>query len=148
MSRGVQERIVQPGDDAYLERVWELKERIRRSDGVLKQNRGYFEREYRQQTAYLLLSGDDSNEVVAFAVIHSDGYLSLFGVARGHRRQGVGTALVESLLEDYPTVTCHTRASNQSAVAFCEHVGFDVVRRIVNYYPDGTDALFLRLARD
>ncbi|MFA9518692.1 GNAT family N-acetyltransferase [Halopenitus sp. H-Gu1] len=147
MTRNVEERRIPPGDDAHLAQAWELKERIRRSDGVLKQARAYFGTEYRQRTVYLLLFPNDQEEVVAFAVIHEDGYLSLFGVAPEHRRQGLGTRLIEALVDDYDTITLHTRASNRGAIEFYKHAGFTVQRRIQNYYPDGTDALLFRLER-
>lgn len=140
------ERVVPPGDDAYRKQVWTVKEQIRRSDGVLVQTRRYFYREYRQHTVYLLVA-ENGEEVVAFAVIHGDGYLSLLGVVPEYRRQGLGTRLIEALLDDYPTITCHTRATNRAAVAFYEHLGFAVERRIPNYYRDDTDALYLRLER-
>lgn len=139
----IEERVVPPGNDAYLEQTWDLKQRIQNVDGVLKQGRAYFDREYRGETVYLLLV-DDGREVVAFAVIHADGYLSLLGVAPGERRQGLGSQLIETLLEDYSTVTCHTRATNRQAIEFYDHVGFTVEERIDGYYRDGTDALYLR----
>lgn len=148
MTRNVEERRIPPEDDAHLAQVWELKERIRRSDGVLRQTPGYFETEYRQQTAYLLLSPNDRAEVLAFAVIHEDGYLSLFGVDPEHRRQGLGTHLIESLTADYDTISLHTRATNQGAIEFYERAGFTVQRRIEDYYQDGTDAIALRFERD
>ena len=46
------------------------------------------------------------------------------------------------------TVTCHARATNESALSFYEHVGFEVRRRIDNYYEDGGDAYYLRLGQD
>lgn len=88
MTRSVEERTVPPGDDTYLEQTWELKERIRRSDRVLKQSRAYFETEYRQETVYLLLSPDNRNQVVAFAVVHADGYLSLLASTPGADGRG------------------------------------------------------------
>lgn len=144
MASNIEERVILPGDDAHLRQAWELKEQIRRTDGVLEQNRTYFVTEYSQQTAYLLLSSDRREELVAFAVIHEDGYLSLFGVAPEHRRQGLGTRLMEALTDDYSTITLHTRATNEGAVEFYKHAGFTVQRRISEYYQDGTDALFLR----
>lgn len=147
MTPSVNERTVPPGDDTYLEQTWKLKERIRRSDGVLKQPRAYFETEYRQETVYLLLLPDDHNQVIAFAVMHANGYLSLLGVAPEHRRKGLGTRLIQLLLNDHSVITCHTRATNQEARRFYLHDGFTVQRRIDDYYPDGTAALSLRLDR-
>lgn len=138
----VEELVVPADETTHMGAVWRLKERIRESDGALKQPRGQFERAYGEQRDYLLLSGDG---IVAFGVVHADGYLSLLGVSPRHRRSGLGTALLDSIAADYPTITCHTRATNDGVIAFYEQAGFEVVRRIDAYYPDGTDGLFLRL---
>lgn len=148
MTCNSKERRIPPGDDAYLGRAWELKEQIRRTDGVLQQSRSYFVREYSQQTAYLLLSSNGREGVVAFAVIHEDGYLSLFGVAPEHRRQGLGTRLVETLTEYYDTITLHTRARNEGTLEFYKQAGFTIQRCISDYYQDGTDAFSLRFEDD
>lgn len=148
MTRNVEVRIDPPGDDAQLREAWAVKERIRRSDGVLEQTRAYFETEYRRQTAYLLLSPNGREAVVAFGVIREDGYLTLFGVAPDHRRQGLGTRPVEALTDNYDTITLHTRATNREAIEFYEHTGFSVRRRIGDYYRDGTDALEFGFERD
>jgi ribosomal protein S18 acetylase RimI-like enzyme len=42
-------------------------------------------------------------------------------------------------------VTCHARASNERALGFYEHLGFEVSRHIENYYEDGGDAYYLKL---
>jgi ribosomal-protein-alanine N-acetyltransferase len=148
MTRSVEERSIPPGDDAHLAQAWRLKERIRRTDGVLKQTRAYFEMEYRQQTARLLLSQNGQGEVVAFAVVREDGHLTLFGVAPEYRRRGLGTQLMESLTDDYDTIILHTRATNRGATEFYRHAGFTVQRHIEDYYQDGTDAVELRFERD
>ena len=52
---------------------------------------------------------------------------------------------VTVLVEDVDAVTCHARASNENALRFYEHIGFEVRRRIDNYYEDGGDAYYLKL---
>ena len=42
-------------------------------------------------------------------------------------------------------MTCHARTSNDAALGFYRHLGFETVRRIDNYYEDGGDAYYLRL---
>jgi ribosomal protein S18 acetylase RimI-like enzyme len=148
MTCNVTEHVIPPEDEQYLSESWVLKEQIRLTNGVLRQNRSYFVREYRQQTAYLLLSSNGEEEVVAFAVIHDDGYLSLLGVAPEHRRQRLGTRLMARLVDDYDTITLHTRATNEAAIEFYTQAGFTVPRRISEYYQDGTDAVFLRFDAD
>ncbi|MXR20797.1 GNAT family N-acetyltransferase [Halobacterium bonnevillei] len=115
---------------------------------MLEQTRAYFETEDRRQTAYLLLSPNGRDAVVAFGVIREDGYLTLFTVAPDHRRQGLGTRLMAALTDDYDAITLHTRATNREAIEFCEHTGFSVQRRIEDYYRGGTDALELGFERD
>lgn len=149
MTANLEKRTILPGENTLLADVWELKEQIRRSDDVLRQARGYFEREYRNHTAYLLQKSDPEvqADIAAFAVIHDDGYLSLFGVDPDLRRQGLGICLLDAFLDVHDIVTLHTRASNQGAIEFYEDAGFRVEERVGNYYQDGGDALLLQLTR-
>ena len=140
MVRDLEDAVVPAGRDDRLDAVWRLKERIRREDGALKQPRDHFERAYRRSRVSLLLDGD---AVVAFGVVQGGDYLSLFGVSPDHRRRGLGTRLLESILADAGTLACHTRADNRAAVGFYADRGFAVVRHIDSYYPDGTDGLLL-----
>lgn len=145
MSEQRTERQVPPGEDGRLEAAWRLKERIHRREGVLAQRRNFFVTQYRRSTDYLeTVDGG----LVGFAVVRSDGYLSMLGVDPDHRREGVGRRLVARAAADFDRVTCHTRASNDAAVAFYTELGFAVDRRVDNYYRDGDDALLLALAAD
>lgn len=139
---------VPPGDADCLEQVWLTKERIRQRDGALMQRRKYFEREYRRQRAYLLRPPGEPSTVVGFAVIHQNGYLSLFGVDPQRRREGLGTRLLDALQGDHAVVHCHTRASNEGVVSFYQYAGFTVEGRHENYYGNGDDALELRYVGD
>ncbi len=144
MSREVELEVVDSGEDDHRDVVWGIKERIRREDGSLKQNRSYFEREYRRHRVYLLRETTDRKRIVAFAIVHPSGYLSLLGVSPSERRRGLGTRLLERIAEDYRSIRCHTRAANQGVREFYASAGFSLERKIVNYYKDGADALELR----
>lgn len=142
MSVNVDSRVVSPGDDAFVDDAWALKEDIRRVDGVLKQRRRFFEDAYRrsQVDAYLV---DD--ELVAFAAVRRDGYILFLAVAPEYRGEGFGKRLVADVAGEHDTVTCHARTTNEDALAFYEHLGFEIERRIDNYYEDGGDAYYLKL---
>jgi len=132
-------------DGTHVEEAWKLKERIHESEGVLKQRRGFFVRAYRRAGSHLYFAGE---ELVAFAAVRRDGYILFLAVAPGYRGDGFGRRLVADVLDEHGTVTCHTRVSNDRAMGFYDHLGFEVVRRIDGYYEDGGDAVYLRLSED
>jgi len=141
----VETRTVGPGSDEYLEAAWELKERIRRSEGVLKQRRGFFADAYRRSRVHVLLADE---EVVGFAAVRRDGYILFLAIAAEYRGQGFGQRLIARVAEEHDTITCHARASNEEALGFYESLGFEIRRRIDNYYEDGGDAYYLKLGED
>ncbi|USZ67757.1 GNAT family N-acetyltransferase [Halorussus salilacus] len=148
MSVNVDTEIARPGDESYVEEAWQLKERIRESEGVLKQRRGFFVDAYRRSTVHLLLAGEagsDDGTLMGFAAVRRDGYILFLAVSPEFRGEGVGKRLVGKVAENSDSVTCHARASNENALGFYEHLGFEVERRIDNYYEDGGDALYLKL---
>jgi len=53
VSVNVETRVSGPGSDDRLEDAWDLKETIRRSEGVLKQRRSFFADAYRRSTVHL-----------------------------------------------------------------------------------------------
>jgi ribosomal protein S18 acetylase RimI-like enzyme len=139
-------RAIGTGDDAFVEDAWELKERIRREEGVLKQRRGFFVDAYRKAKVYALVdpsAGDGS--VVGFAATRTDGYILFLAVDPDYRGEGFGRRLVAAVADEHSSVTCHARATNEAALAFYKHLGFEVERRIESYYEDRGDAYYLRL---
>ncbi|MFB6133622.1 MAG: GNAT family N-acetyltransferase [Halanaeroarchaeum sp.] len=142
MSVTLDKREVPPGQDDYLTPSWELKERVREEQGLLKQRWGFFADAYRRSTVHLFVDDDD---VVGFAAARHDGYLLFLAVDPAYRGQGFGKRLVGAVAESNDTVTCHARTSNEDALAFYQHLGFSIVRRIENYYEDGAPAYYLRL---
>jgi ribosomal protein S18 acetylase RimI-like enzyme len=156
VSVNVDFEIARPGDDSYVEPAWQLKERIRREEDVLKQRKGFFTDAYRRSTVHLLVTregrgsserGSDGGDekLMGFAAVRRDGYILFLAVSPEFRGEGVGKRLVGQVAENHDSVTCHARASNQNALGFYEHLGFEVERHIENYYEDGGDAYYLKL---
>ncbi len=144
MSVHVQRRVVDPSADEYVDRAWQLKERIREEDGVLRQRRRFFESAYKRSSVYLYLDRG-TDRLVGFAAVRRDGYILFLAVSPEYRGEGFGKRLVASVADDYSTVTCHARTTNQGALEFYRHLGFEVTRRIDSYYEDGGDAYYLQL---
>ncbi|QDX41609.1 N-acetyltransferase [Salarchaeum sp. JOR-1] len=143
MSVTVEKRVVPRGDDDYLQEAWELKEEIREEESLLKQRWRFFADAYERATVYAYVAGDDT--LAGFAAARRDGYILFLAVAPDYRGEGFGERLVAAVAEDAETVSCHARASNENALAFYKHLGFEVERRIENYYEDGGTAYYLRL---
>lgn len=147
MSVNVERRVIDPGNDDHVEAVWDLKERIRDEEGVLKQRRGFFNDAYRRATVYLYATQDDDGErLIGFAASRRDGYILFLAIAPEFRGQGFGERLVGEVAEDHRSVSCHARTTNQNALEFYQHLGFEVERRIDRYYEDGGSAYYLKLA--
>ena len=141
--------IVESGSDEYVGSAWELKERIREQEGVLKQRRGFFTDAYRRATVHLLFAGDHdadaADALIGFAAVRRDGYVLFLAIDGDHRGEGFGGRLIATVAEEHDTVTCHARATNEAAVAFYKHIGFEVERHIEHYYEDGGAAYYLKL---
>ncbi len=140
----VETSVVPSRDDRYVEEAWELKERIRQEEGVLKQRRPFFVEAYRRGTCHLIIDPIEE-KLVGFATTRSGGYLLFLAVSPEYRGQGFGRELVSAVAEEYGTITCHARVTNETALDFYDHLGFEIVRRIESYYEDGGDAYYLRL---
>ena len=146
MSVTVEVRTVDPGSDEHVAAAWDLKERINDREGVLKQRRDFFENAYRRSTVYCCVAS--GSRLVGFAAVRRDGYILFLAVDPDWRSQGIGRLLVGQVAEDQRSVTCHARTSNENALQFYEHLGFDITRRIDGYYEDGGDAYYLKLGED
>jgi ribosomal protein S18 acetylase RimI-like enzyme len=142
VSVNVEKRVDGPGRDDHVGSAWDLKERIRQEEGVLKQARGFFVDAYRRSTTHLLFVDET---LAAFASVRRDGYILFLAVGPEFRGEGYGERLVAEVAADHKTVTCHARTTNEPALGFYRHLGFQVERRIDNYYEDGGDAYYLKL---
>lgn len=141
----MRKRVDRPGEADHVAAAWDLKERIREEEGVLRQRRGFFTDAYRRSSTHLLFEDDT---LVAFASVRRDGYILFLAVAPEARGRGYGERLVAEVAEDNRSVTCHARTTNTEALGFYEHLGFEVKRHIENYYEDGGDAYYLKLGED
>jgi len=142
VSVNVEKRTDPPGNAEHLQTAWDLKERIQRSEGVLRQRRGFFTDAYRRSTTHLILEDD---AVIAFASVRRDGYVLFLAVDPQHRGRGLAERLIADVAAEYNSVSCHARTTNEQALGFYEHIGFEVERRITSYYEDGGDAYYLTL---
>ncbi|WP_049927017.1 GNAT family N-acetyltransferase [Halopiger goleimassiliensis] len=145
MSVNIDSRVVTPGSDDFVEEAWELKETINRREDVLKQRYDFFTDAYRRSTVYCYLQDGD---LIGFAAVRRDGYILFLAVDPEHRGEGIGKKLVARVADDHETITCHARTSNENALQFYEHLGFEIKRRIDDYYEDGGDAYYLKLGAD
>ncbi len=142
MSVTLERRTIPPGEDEGLQAAWELKEHIRDAEDLLKQRWGFFADAYRKATVYAFF---DEERLVGFAAARGDGYILFLGIHPDYRGQGLGERLIAAIADETNGVSCHARVSNQNALSFYEHLGFERVRRIEDYYEDGADAFYLRL---
>ncbi|ARS91167.1 GNAT family N-acetyltransferase [Natrarchaeobaculum aegyptiacum] len=145
MSVNIDSRVVTPGSDDFVDDAWDLKEEINRREGVLKQRRDFFTDAYRRSTVHCYLQNGD---LIGFAAVRRDGYILFLAVDPTHQGEGIGKNLVARVADDHDTVTCHARTTNENALQFYEHLGFEIRRRIDNYYEDGGDAYYLKLGAD
>ena len=144
MSVNVESRVVDRGDDEYEDAAGQLKEQIRQEDGVLHQRRGFFRDAYRRSRVYVYIDRS-SDHLIGFAAVRSDGYILFLAVNRNYRGHGFGKRLIARVTREYSSVSCHARTTNEEAIGFYEHLGFDIRRRVDNYYEDGGDAFYLSL---
>lgn len=148
MSVTVEATRVERGDDEFVDAAWDLKEHIRTEEGILRQRRRFFENAYRRSTVYVYYDPGHDPDLIGFAAVRRDGYILFLAVDPASRNEGFGKRLVARAVNEYESVSCHARTTNESAMQFYRHIGFTVERRIGNYYEDGGDAYYLTLGDD
>ena len=94
------------------------------------------------------------SQVVGFALVRcvsDEGELLFIVVGAPHRSSGLGTMLLESLLEEIgkrgiQTLFLEVSEANLAAQRLYEKLGFERIGLRERYYPDGTSALVLSKA--
>jgi len=143
MSTLMRTKIVEQGRSSYVNQAWELKERIRERQGVLRQDRRFFIDSYTEARVYCLV--DDSDILHGFAAMRNNGYLMFLAVDPKQQGEGFGQLLLREAANSYPVITCHVRVTNENAIGFYEALGFNRVHREEGYYEDGGEAYYLSL---
>jgi [ribosomal protein S18]-alanine N-acetyltransferase len=119
--------------------------------------RRMFEWDLRQsEITRIYVARNQVDQVVAFCscwLVFDELHIHSLAVARGHRRQGVATALLDHVLADAVRQGAHratleVRRSNAPALSLYERLGFYVSGTRPNYYSQPVeDALILWLDR-
>ena len=100
----------------------------------------------------VVLVAHEVDRIVGMAsarVLGAEAHVIRLAVDGGHRRRGVGRALLDGLVRwsesaGAPALLLEVRAGNAAALALYADAGFAVEGTRPRYYPDGEDALLLR----
>ncbi|MGM0606369.1 MAG: GNAT family N-acetyltransferase, partial [Halobacteriota archaeon] len=82
------------------------------------------------------------------ASVRRDGYILFLAVSPDARGRGYAEQLIAEIATRNRSVTCHARTTNENALGFYQHLGFEIRRRIDGYYEDGGDAYYLKLGSE
>lgn len=132
--------------ESGLNEAWQVKEQIRHHQGLLQQAWSFFRRAYREGDVYHAI--DETDEILGFAIMNKDDYLSLLAVHPECQGIGIGKQLIREIQSDYQRISCHTRVSNTKAIQFYESIGFEVVTVHTAYYDNDDDAYILESFSD
>ncbi|MFB6346493.1 MAG: ribosomal protein S18-alanine N-acetyltransferase [bacterium] len=109
-------------------------------------------RDYAQNpSSYFYVMEDDNSIVGHLGLWRRDDHVHVttLAVRSDHRRQGVGTSLINRVREDFPDrdITLEVRKSNDTAQQFYKKLGFQVTGRRPDYYTNnGEDAIVMSLS--
>ena len=86
--------------------------------------------------------------VVAERIARGRGHIITIDVREHGRRRGVGSALLNSAEERFrlakiSAIRLETAVDNVGALSFYKRHGYNVIRTVPRYYPNGVDALLL-----
>lgn len=99
------------------------------------------EEELYNPCACFIVAVDENDNVLGYAGLHvaaDEGYIDNIAVTADHRKEGIGTALLNTFMafgrEHLRFLTLEVRASNEEAISFYRSRGFREVGRRENYY--------------
>ena len=73
-----------------------------------------------------------------------EGLIASIAVLPNFRRKGIGTSLMEKMMEKMEEVKVQVRKSNRAAIKFYKKLGFIKKGFIENCYQDGEDAIVMK----
>ncbi len=100
----------------------------------------------------LFLVAETREGIVGYAAgvlrLNDIGHIVSIAVAKRWRRKGIGTRLIKELEKRFKEKNMRAsrlevRVSNKPAIRLYEKLGYKIIDRIKNYYPDGEDAYFM-----
>jgi ribosomal-protein-alanine N-acetyltransferase len=114
------------------------------------------ERLLQQYPDTFLVAADGSRKLAGYCVFALEGklvHLISIAVLPGHRRNGVGSALLQNLImfskrHDVKELWLEVNLGNKEAIRLYEKFGFARAMILENYYSDGSAALRMRLSLD
>jgi ribosomal-protein-alanine N-acetyltransferase len=91
-----------------------------------------------------------SNQVDGYIVFSADGHIISMAVRPQKRREGIGTRLVQKVIDQCSgkSLRLEVRVSNVGAQRFYLNLDFRIKARIVGYYHDGEDAFLMERSAD
>lgn len=138
--------IIQPFSSSDIEEVTEI-ERISFKDPW---SRGMFVREIGSDNFYVLREKSTNQLLGYFGYwqIFDEFHIINLAVATCYRRQGIGSLILNHLLEIVKKKNCkrvilEVRSTNIPAQKLYSKFGFEIIGKRKNYYSDGEDALIL-----
>jgi len=104
------------------------------------------------QAAAECLVAEDGKKIIGFLISEENpplGHIITLDVAESHRRQGVGTQLLQEseahlAFREVRTVLLETATTNQAGIAFWERHGYRREAVLKNYYSGRLDAFEMR----
>ena len=121
-----------------------------REEGVLGMFKTLFSRKYTSKVAVnnISLSINDG-EIVGYIIFwvkeEGLGHIIALAVDKKFRRQHIATRLLMMAISifkniDIHRITLEVKSHNEIAVSFYQKFGFEIDRKVPNYYEDGSDA--------
>lgn len=90
----------------------------------------------------VVLIAKENDRLVGFCVtdvVDGEGYVGLIAVDAAWRRQGIAGRMMRQVLTQIPTVLLDVRSANQTAIAFYQSLGFEIVAVRPHAYRHPTD---------
>ena len=93
---------------------------------------------------------EEADQLIGYVIAYSNElagqvlpYIGGVGVSPARRNAGIGAKMMLAALAQYPQLWLHVRASNAPAIRLYKKLGFIELKRELEFYSNGEDALIL-----